>query len=124
MNYIKSKELLEQEMDEYEKRMLDFVENHNTKLDQQQIDEKENKLLNRKRGYTDKITCHPSYRNTNIARALFSESIKMFREMGMEEIAFDVDIMNEKEELSMAESFGFKAKKYYVGMNKKVELAV
>ncbi len=38
MNYIDSKELLDQKLDEYEKRMLDFVENQNNILDQQQID--------------------------------------------------------------------------------------
>ena len=84
------------------------------------VDLKENRLLGRKRGYIEKITCHPDYEKGSIARVLFSESIKMFREMGMHEIAFDVDIINEKEELELAESFGFKAKKYIVGMHKNV----
>ena len=39
MNYVNSKEMLDTELEEYEKRMLEFVENTNIKLNQNQIDE-------------------------------------------------------------------------------------
>ena len=45
----------------------------------------------------------------------------MFKEMGVEEVIYDVDILNEEEELTIAESFGFQAKKYIVLMKKEIE---
>ena len=86
------------------------------------IDEQENKLLNRKRGYIEKIACHPKYKNSSLTKRLFAESIQMFKEMGMDEVAYDVDILNESEELEIAESFGFQAKKYIVCLKKEIEL--
>ena len=85
------------------------------------IDEHESLLLERKRAHIDKISCHPKYKNTNLTKKLFAETLQMFKEMGVEEVIYDVDILNEEEELTIAESFGFQAKKYIVLMKKEIE---
>ena len=46
----------------------------------------------------------------------------MFKDMGVEEVIYDVDILNEADELTIAESFGFQAKKYTVCMQKEIDL--
>ncbi len=86
------------------------------------IDQRENQLLGVNRGYIEKISCHPKYKNTNLTNKLFAESIQMFKDMGVEEVIYDVDILNEAEELTIAESFGFQAKKYTVCMQKEIDL--
>ena len=85
------------------------------------IDKSENETLNRKRGYTEDITCQRPYRGKGVASALIAESIKMFKEMGMEETALSVDTINPSGALGLYESFGYKAYKRMVAMAKEIE---
>jgi ribosomal protein S18 acetylase RimI-like enzyme len=55
------------------------------------IDHKENQAFNRNRGYTEHISVRPPWRRRGIARALLTQSIYMFQEMGMDETALGVD---------------------------------
>ena len=84
------------------------------------IDEKENKEMNRKRGYTEDISCLREYRGKGVASALISESIKMFRDMGMDEVTLYVDTENPSGALGLYESFGYKTTNKMVAMVKEI----
>jgi len=59
-----------------------------------QLDEEENKEFGRKRGYTEDISVRKAWRKRGIAKALIAESIRMFKEMGMEDTGLGVDAEN------------------------------
>jgi len=71
------------------------------------INEEENKKLNRKRGYTEDISVRRPWRRKGIARALLTQSIKMFQEMGMDETSLDVDTSNPNGALNLYQSVGY-----------------
>lgn len=56
--------------------------------------EKENQENNRKRGYTERIRVRRPWRRRGLASALIVRSIKMFKDMGMEETYLQVDAEN------------------------------
>lgn len=72
------------------------------------IDQNKNEEYNRKRGYTEDISTRRPWRRQGIARALLTQSIKMFQEMGMEETALAVDAENLTGALKLYESVGYK----------------
>jgi ribosomal protein S18 acetylase RimI-like enzyme len=78
------------------------------------IDEKENKEFNRKRGYTEGISVRRPWRRQGVARALLTQSIKMFQDMGMEETALGVDTNNPNGAMKLYESVGYKETKRVV----------
>lgn len=63
--------------------------------------------FNRKRGYTENIGVRPAYRSKGIAKALIAESIRMFKEMGMEETFLNVDASNPSGALKLYQSMGY-----------------
>ena len=58
------------------------------------IDHQENKEYDRLRGYTEDICVLKPWRRRGLARYLIVESIKLHRELGMEEVALGVDTQN------------------------------
>ena len=84
------------------------------------ISKDENEKLNRNRGYTENISTLREYRKKGIARALLTESIQMFRDMGLEETALGVDAINPSGALGLYESFGYKSYKRVVALDKKI----
>ncbi|HKJ27108.1 MAG TPA: GNAT family N-acetyltransferase [Anaerolineales bacterium] len=72
------------------------------------VDEGENKEYGRKRGYTEDISTRRPWRRQGIARALLSQSIKMFQEMGMDETALGVDAENPSGALKLYEDLGYR----------------
>ncbi len=84
------------------------------------INEPENKNMNRKRGYTEDISCLREYRGKGVASALIAESIKMFRDMGMDEVTLYVDTENPSGALGLYESFGYQTKNKMVAMAKEI----
>ncbi len=72
------------------------------------INESENALFNRKRGWTEDISTRRAYRRLGLARALISHSIRMFRAMGMTETALSVDTQNSTGALRVYQDCGYR----------------
>lgn len=71
------------------------------------LNEKENAEYNRKRGYTEGISVRRPWRRRGLARSLLTQSLQMFKEMGMEEAALGVDAENLSGALRLYQSVGF-----------------
>jgi ribosomal protein S18 acetylase RimI-like enzyme len=71
------------------------------------IDEEENELMGRRRGYTEFISTGRRWRKQGVASALISESLLALRERGMTEAALGVHGENPTGALALYESLGF-----------------
>lgn len=71
------------------------------------IDERENAEYNRKRGWTEGIGVRRPWRRMGVARALIAESLRMLKELGMNEAALGVDTQNPNGALQLYESMGY-----------------
>lgn len=85
------------------------------------VDAKENEEYQRKRGYTEVISVRRPYRKRGLAKSLIAQSIAMFREMGMEETALDVDTKNLSGALKLYEDMGYHKKKRFTVFRKPLE---
>ncbi len=72
------------------------------------VDEAENELYQRRRGYTETIAVRQPWRRRGLARALLTRSIQQFIEMGMEETALGVDAENSNHALDLYEAVGYR----------------
>lgn len=70
-------------------------------------DSVENETYNRKRGYTEDISVRRPWRGKGVAKALIAESIRMFREMGMDHTYLGVDSQNYSGALKLYLSMGY-----------------
>jgi GNAT superfamily N-acetyltransferase len=86
------------------------------------IDKRENAEYNRKRGWTENISVRRPWRRQGLARGLLSKSLRMLKEIGMEEAALDVDTENLSGALRLYESMGFKAVKRNTTYQKEFEI--
>ena len=71
-------------------------------------DEEENRMYNRKRGYTEDISVGRQWRGQGVAKALIADSIRMFREMGMDHTWLSVDSQNTSGAHRLYESLGYR----------------
>ena len=71
------------------------------------IDEASNAEFHRKRGYTETICVRRPWRGKGLAKALITQSIRMFTEMGLEECALGVDADNPSGALKLYQSLGY-----------------
>lgn len=71
------------------------------------VDHAENKTYGRWHGYTEDISVRRPWRRRGIARALLTQSVKMFQEMGMEETALSVDAENLSGALKLYTDVGY-----------------
>jgi len=67
-----------------------------------------NERTGRKLGYTEDISVRRPWRRRGLARALLSRSMKMFKDMGMEQTALGVDTENPSGALQLYESMGYR----------------
>jgi ribosomal protein S18 acetylase RimI-like enzyme len=58
------------------------------------INQKENEIYHRKRGYTEFISVHKAWRNKGLAKALLTRSLLALKERGMEEASLRVHTEN------------------------------
>lgn len=58
------------------------------------VNEEENALFGRRRGYTESISVQREWRGRGVARALIVESMRMFADMGMDEVSLGVHTDN------------------------------
>jgi len=71
------------------------------------IDEEENRIRQRRRGYTEAIFTRRPWRHRGIARALIGRNLRLLQEHGMTEAALGVDLENPSGALRLYESCGF-----------------
>ena len=72
------------------------------------ISEEENRRYNRLRGYTEWISVRRPWRKRGLARALLARSLRMHKDLGMNEAALSVDSQNSTGALQLYESMGFR----------------
>ena len=75
------------------------------------LNDSENALYNRKRGWTEDISTRRPYRRLGLARALICHSIRKFRDLGMTETALTVDTENLTGALKVYEACGYRVVK-------------
>jgi mycothiol synthase len=71
------------------------------------INERENSLYNRKRGYVEAVSVQRSWRGKGIAKALIARSLKLYKEQKMNEAALGVDAENPSGALRLYQEMGF-----------------
>ncbi|HSJ58417.1 MAG TPA: GNAT family N-acetyltransferase [Anaerolineae bacterium] len=72
------------------------------------LDREQNKQYRRRRGYTQDIFVRRPWRRRGLARSLLAQSIRMFRDLGMEETALGVDTQNPSGALRLYQSMGYR----------------
>jgi mycothiol synthase len=82
------------------------------------INEEENRLYNRKRGYTENIHVGREWRKQGIAKALIARSLRLLKEKGMEEACLGVDAENPTGARHVYESMGFREIRRYMTYRK------
>ena len=85
------------------------------------LDREQNEVHRRQRGYTQDIFVRRPWRRRGLARSLLVQSIRMFREMGMEETALGVDTQNPSGALRLYESVGYREIQRHTFFNKAME---
>ena len=83
--------------------------------------EEEDKTFNRKRGWTDPICTRRPWRRRGLARSLLVKSIQMFKEMGFDDTALDVDTGNPNGALKLYESVGYETEKTWISYRKPMD---
>jgi ribosomal protein S18 acetylase RimI-like enzyme len=82
------------------------------------INPKENEKFNRQRGYTEFISVRRPWRRQGVARALLTQSIQMFLDMGMDETSLGVDTQNPNSAMQLYHSVGYTETKRYITYRK------
>jgi ribosomal protein S18 acetylase RimI-like enzyme len=72
------------------------------------VDRHGNEEFGRRRGYTESISVQRPWRGKGVARALIAESMRMFREMGMTEVALGVHTTNPTGAFRLYEGLGYR----------------
>jgi mycothiol synthase len=85
------------------------------------LDREQNKEHRRQRGYTQDIFVRRPWRRRGLARSLLVQSIRMFREMGMEETALGVDTQNPSGALRLYQGVGYREIQRHTFFNKGME---
>lgn len=78
----------------------------------------ENETLGRRWGYTESISTQRAWRRRGLARALIAESMRMFRDMGMEYAALGVHTTNPNGAFPLYEGLGYRVTKLAWEMRK------
>jgi len=71
------------------------------------VDEHGNEEFDRKRGWTESISVQRPWRGKGVARSLIAESMRMFRDMGMTEVALGVHTDNPMGAFRLYEGLGY-----------------
>ena len=72
------------------------------------INEPENAAFARKRGWTEDISVQREWRGRGVAKALITQSMEMFRDMGMTEVALGVHTTNPTGAFRLYEGLGYR----------------
>jgi mycothiol synthase len=86
------------------------------------IDHHENERFERLRGYTEDISVRRPYRRRGLASSLLTQSLKLLKDLGMEEAALGVDTDNPSGALQLYQRVGFEAEKRSAAYRKPLNL--
>ncbi|MCU0852734.1 MAG: GNAT family N-acetyltransferase [Thermoplasmata archaeon] len=73
----------------------------------------ENLKLGRKRGHTQHLSVMPKWRRRGLGKALLGESLRMMRDLGLEEAALDMESQSTTGELDLYLSMGYEIHRRY-----------
>lgn len=82
------------------------------------IDERQNEVYGRRRGYTEGICVRRPWRRQGVAKALIARSLRLLRERGMDHAALGVDAENPNGALQLYRSMGFQVVKVFTTYRK------
>jgi GNAT superfamily N-acetyltransferase len=85
------------------------------------LDREQNEQYQRRRGYSQGVFVRRPWRRRGLARSLLAQTIRMFREIGMEETALGVDTQNPSGALQLYESVGYRAVQRHTFFDKEME---
>jgi len=85
------------------------------------IDHAQNEEYGRKRGYTEGICVRRPWRRRGLARALIARSLRLLKELGLEEAALGVDADNPNGALQLYTSMGFRVVKRHTTYQKPLD---
>jgi GNAT superfamily N-acetyltransferase len=85
------------------------------------LDREQNEQYRRQRGYSQGVFVRRPWRRRGLARSLFVQSIRIFREMGMEETALGVDTQNPSGALQLYQSVGYREVQRHTFFDKEIE---
>lgn len=71
------------------------------------IDAEENAEFDRNRGWTESISVQRAWRKRGVAKAAITESMRMFKQLGVTEVALEVHTTNPTGALQLYESLGY-----------------
>jgi len=77
------------------------------------INKQENQEYNRKRGWTEDICVRRPWRRRGLASSLIAQSLRMLKDLGMEQASLGVDTQNLSGALRLYERMGYKPDKRY-----------
>lgn len=120
-----------------EERYKFFIENHEFQPEKMQvawdtetdeiagavmpfINDEENKVYDRKRGYTEFIHVGRKWRGKGLAKSLIASSFELLKELGMEETALGVDAENPTGALRLYTAMGFEVDKTFYTYRKEL----
>jgi ribosomal protein S18 acetylase RimI-like enzyme len=84
------------------------------------LDREQNEQYQRQRGYTQDVFVRRPWRRRGLARSLLAQSIRMFRDAGMQETALGVDTQNPSGALKLYESLDYRQIKRHTFFNKRM----
>jgi mycothiol synthase len=84
------------------------------------LDREQNDTYRRQRGYTQDIFVRRPWRRRGLASSLLVQSIRMFRDLAMEETALGVDTQNPSGALGLYERLGYQEVKRHTFFNKEM----
>jgi len=82
------------------------------------VDQAENAEFHRLRGYTENIMVRRAWRRRGLARALLLRSLRLLKDVGMEQAMLTVDAENPSGAMRLYESVGFTLLKEYIAFRK------
>ena len=74
-----------------------------------------------KRGHTQHLSVIPRWRKKGLGKALLAESLKMMRDLGLEEASLDVETQSTTGEVHLYESVGYQVRRKYAHYVKRVD---
>ncbi len=72
-----------------------------------------NRILGRRRGFTEGIFVRPPYRGKGLAKALIARSLDVHRGLGMQEVSLDVNAANPYKAARLYEKMGYRVVKRF-----------
>lgn len=88
------------------------------------IDDEENRIYHRKRGWTENICVRRPWRGKGLAKALIARSLQLLKDLGMKEACLGVDSQNISGALRLYEMMGYRTIRHSTNWRKPMILSL